>query len=103
MTNDERKQIVVNAINEYHAAKASGSREKMIRAINGMENTYIAVSLHAVDNTEVLRRLIIAAKEEIKNIITPADNIARLLNDDWHRRGVYKWDFMEDGTTPAPF
>lgn len=72
MTNDERKQIVVNAINEYHAAKASGSREKMIRAINGMENTYIAVSLHAVDNTEVLRRLIIAAKEEIKNIITPA-------------------------------
>ena len=32
-----------------------------------------------------------------------ADNIARLLNDDWHRRGVYKWDFMEDGTTPAPF
>lgn len=32
-----------------------------------------------------------------------ADNIARLLNDDWHRRGVYKWDFMEDGITPAPF
>lgn len=28
---------------------------------------------------------------------------ARVLNDDWHRRGVYKWDFMEDGTTPAPF
>ena len=32
-----------------------------------------------------------------------ADNIARLLNDEWHTRGVYKWDFMEDGITPAPF
>lgn len=73
MTNNERKQIVINAINEYHAAKASGSREKMIHAINGMENVYIAVSLHAVDNAEVLRRLIITAKEEIKNILTPAE------------------------------
>lgn len=32
-----------------------------------------------------------------------ADNIARMLNDEWHTLGVYKWDFMEDGITPAPF
>lgn len=28
---------------------------------------------------------------------------ADALNRQWHERGLYKWDFMEDGTTPAPF
>lgn len=28
---------------------------------------------------------------------------ARILNDQWHRRGLYRWDYMEDGVTPAPF
>lgn len=28
---------------------------------------------------------------------------AQALNQQWHERGVYKWDFMEDGVTPAPF
>ena len=32
-----------------------------------------------------------------------ACNMARALNQGYHARGVYKWDFMEDGITPAPF
>lgn len=28
---------------------------------------------------------------------------AQILNDQWHYRGLYRWDHMEDGTTPAPF
>lgn len=31
------------------------------------------------------------------------DQICRMLNNEWHRQGVFKWDFMEDGKTPAPF
>lgn len=31
------------------------------------------------------------------------DQICRMLNNEWHRQGVFKWDFMEDGITPAPF
>lgn len=31
------------------------------------------------------------------------DHICRMLNNGWHRQGVFKWDFMEDGKTPAPF
>ena len=31
------------------------------------------------------------------------DQICRMLNNEWHRQGVFKWDFMEDGNTPAPF
>lgn len=32
-----------------------------------------------------------------------ASNAAQALNQGWHERGVYKWDYMEDGTSPAPF
>lgn len=31
-----------------------------------------------------------------------ASGAAQALNQDWHERGVYTWDYMEDGT-PAPF
>lgn len=32
-----------------------------------------------------------------------AAHTAQCLNDGWHLSGCYIWDFMEDGTTPAPF
>ena len=31
------------------------------------------------------------------------NQICRMLNNEWHRQGVFKWNFMEDGKTPAPF
>lgn len=32
-----------------------------------------------------------------------AAEVAQIYNESWHTRGLYKWDYMEDGTTPAPF
>lgn len=32
-----------------------------------------------------------------------AFSTAEILNDGYRSRGIYKWDYMEDGITPAPF
>lgn len=31
-----------------------------------------------------------------------AARVCDMLNKYWHEDGVYTWDYMEDGTTPAP-
>ena len=62
MTNNERAELIQNAIRDYKAAKESGDAQKIQRAINGMENTFIATCLWGVPGTEALRREILAAR-----------------------------------------
>jgi len=76
MTNTERKQLIQNAISEYHQAKATGDFEKIAQAVNNMDNVYIAVVLHGVEGVETLRQLILSAKAEK---ITPAKSLTPLF------------------------
>ena len=62
MTNTDRKQIIRNAIQEYKDAKQTGDTRKIEMAVNGIENAYICVCLHAVEGTEELRELILTAR-----------------------------------------
>ena len=64
MTNKERAELIQNAIRGYKAAKESGDTQKIRHALNGMENTYIAVCLWGVPGTEELRKMILSANED---------------------------------------
>lgn len=70
---------------------------------HGHHAAYISPVTSSDNIASICKALPSSAAANIYPTKKAADNIARLLNDDWHRRGVYKWDFMEDGTTPAPF
>lgn len=59
MTNGERKVLIENAMRDYRMAKASGKSDRIRRAVNDMENVYIAVGLYAVEGTENLRKAIL--------------------------------------------
>lgn len=64
MTNNERAELVQNAIRDYKAARESGDARKIRIAVNDMENTFSAVCLWAVPGTEELRQMILSAKED---------------------------------------
>lgn len=63
MTNRDRTQIAENAINEYLTAKRSGNAVAIQTAIDGMENSYIAICSYNVPGTEALRELILEVRE----------------------------------------
>lgn len=64
MTNNERKQLIKNAIRDYNTAKQSGNSNKITRSINEMENVFICVNPFSVDGTEELRQTILKAKAD---------------------------------------
>ena len=62
MTNNERAELIQNAIRDYKAARESGVAQKIRHAVNDMENTFFAVCLWAVPGTEELRQMILSAR-----------------------------------------
>lgn len=64
MTNNERAELIQNAIRNYKAARESGDAQKIRHAVDDMENTFSAVCLWAVPGTEELRQMILSAKED---------------------------------------
>lgn len=64
MTNNERAELIQNAIRDYKAARESGDAQKIRHAVNDMENTFSAVCLWGVPGTEELRQMILSAKED---------------------------------------
>lgn len=56
------EEIIRNAIADYRKALKIGDAQKIARALNDMENVYIAVCLQGVSGAENLRQMILDAK-----------------------------------------
>lgn len=63
MTRQDCQNLMRNALNEYANAKQSGSVDRIKKAVNTIENTFICVSLFGVQGTEQLRQIILKERE----------------------------------------
>lgn len=70
---------------------------------HGHHAAYIRPVTSSDNLVSIIKSLPGNASANVYSTKKEADNVCRMLNNEWHRRGVYKWDFMEDGITPAPF
>lgn len=66
MTNKEREQIIEIALRDYNIVVSESRiiKQRIINAVNMMENAYIMCSMWNVKNIEKLRQTIIKAKSK---------------------------------------
>lgn len=70
MTQNDRKQIINNAMNSYRYAKLSGDQTRIALAINEMENVLICVGPWSAEGTAKLR----SATEELRALLSKDNN-----------------------------
>lgn len=70
---------------------------------HGHHAAYIRPVISSDNLVSIIKSLPGNASANIYSTKKEPDHICRMLNNEWHRQGVFKWDFMEDGKTPAPF